>query len=106
LKIHSSSLHIPSSGHSANKPKQAANNSQENVSASDNRSQQPSNNQAFVSAKQEEAKQQLNQVSQLEQTSTTLNTKNAKALAAYTDTFNDFIHQQVSAKITGIDFYV
>jgi len=106
LKIHNSSLHIPPSGNQANKPQQTTNNSQNSASVSDNNARTPSSAKDFASAAEQESQQQLSVVGNSNQTQSILNAKSQKAVAAYTDTFNDFVHQQISEKITGIDFYV
>ncbi len=105
MKIHSSSLHVSPSGQQANKPKQSSQQPQVNDS-SDKSTRAPSNRQEFASAAEQEHQQQLNTVTSTEKTQRPLDAKALKAVNAYTETFNDFIHEQVSAKITGIDFYV
>jgi len=106
LKIHSSSLHIPSSGNQANKPQKSTNNPQNSASVSDNNARTPSSAKDFAAAAEQESLQQLSVAGNTNQTQSLLNAKSQKAVAAYTDTFNDFVHQQISEKITGIDFYV
>ncbi len=106
MKIHNSSLHIPPSGSQTNKPQQSANHSQDNASVSDNNAHSPSSVKDFAAAAEQESQQQLSVAANPDQTQTSLNAKSQKAVAAYTETFNDFVHQQISAKITGIDFYV
>jgi len=106
LKIHSSSVHIPPSGNQTNKPQHPANHSQDSTTVSDNSAHTPSNVTEFAAAAEQENQQQLKVAINSNQVLTPLNAKSQKAVAAYTDIFNDFVHQQVSAKITGIDFYV
>lgn len=105
MKIHSSSLHVSPSGQQANQAKQTTPQSQINETGSDKNTPRPSSNQEFASAAEQENKQ-LAQAVYTEENKAALNPKALKAVNAYTETFNDFIHQQVSAKITGIDFYV
>jgi len=106
LKIHSSSLHIPASGNQTSKSQQPANHSQDSASVSDNNVNTPSSTKDFAAAAEQESQQQLSVAANTNQQHSTINAKSQKAVAAYTETFNDFVHQQISAKITGIDFYV
>ncbi|MDC9727856.1 MAG: hypothetical protein PSN04_00820 [Methyloprofundus sp.] len=106
MKIHSSSLHVSPSGQQANQAKQPSEQGQINDAQVDKNPRTPSSSQEFASAADREHQQQLTQVANSKNTQTPLNAQALKAVSAYTETFNDFIHQQVSAKITGIDFYV